>query len=165
LKAEKRLQVADELREDLNKWRQGALHFLDAESFLHHDLLTPSIRRQSIALRSIYLQTVIILHRPFLLESFKGNDSEKEDAELRDQRAKTEGLAQECVNAAFGITEIIDKLYEQEPLFSGFWVSRAPFFLSNLLIRSVRPLCGLLRRRCFLYRCYSQTRFAIDELV
>jgi hypothetical protein len=77
--------------------------------------------RQNTALRLSYSQARILLHRPFLLDTFK----KELEVELRDGGVKEglEGNVRECVDAALEVVKTIDAMARKiGAAFSASWV-------------------------------------------
>ncbi|KAE8444728.1 hypothetical protein EG329_014288 [Mollisiaceae sp. DMI_Dod_QoI] len=110
---ETRFASAAKLTAALRQWRTEIAHFID----LDPSLLSPLYMRQSMALRLSYAHALIILHRPFLLDSFDGHL----DIALPVLRAKLEENMNGCLEAALDVIETIDTMYKTEKSFNASW--------------------------------------------
>lgn len=112
---ETRFAAAGKLNASLRKWRNETAHFLD----LDPSLLSPLYSRQNMALRLSYSQALIILHRPFLLDSFDRHL----DIAVPVLRVKLQENVHACLDAALDVVKIIDAMYKMEQTFSASWFS------------------------------------------
>ena len=118
------LATAGKLRRELDEWRREISHFLDIE--ISH--LSPLFRRQSMALKMSYDHALILLYRPFLLDTCEDYPKITAILSAKDRRQASEDNVNECLNAAIHMTEIINVLYERDQMFSASWVSNLEHF-------------------------------------
>ncbi|KUJ06828.1 uncharacterized protein LY89DRAFT_678409 [Mollisia scopiformis] len=110
---EVRFAAASQLNLALRTWRGEIAHFLD----LDPSLLSPLYMRQNMALRLSYSHALILLHRPFLLDTF---DSHL-DISLPVLLEKLEENVNNCMNAALDVVKTIDSLHKVESSFNASW--------------------------------------------
>lgn len=120
---ETRFVSASKLNATLRDWRSEIAHFLDLEP----SVLSPLYMRQSMALRLSYSHMIIILHRPFLLDTF---DSSL-DLSVPTLQTKLEENVNSCISAALEVVKTIDTMYRMSSAFSASWVSHNTGYLTN----------------------------------
>jgi hypothetical protein len=108
-----RLAHSDKHKTSLEDW------LLEIGPFFEPSTPAPSLmfRRQRVGLELACAHTLIINHRPFLLE----NAPEGTSPELC---AKTEDNVKECLKAAMIIAKIVDVLHQKDKYFNSSWVSK-----------------------------------------
>ena len=109
---EKRLEIAQKHQDKL------AAAGAQFSSFTNSDTSNARVlfSRQQLGIKLAYAHILIVLFRPFLLDT-------PESGVSFELRGKYEDKIVECLKAALGITGYIDKLCEGDPFFEAAWVS------------------------------------------
>ena len=101
---------------ELQNWRRELSRFLDSDSF-DVSLLIPIFGRQKNVLNLAYHHALILIYRPYLLDSF---------ASLHNNEQRLDGAGQEmvseCLKAALSIITIVNELAADNQLYRSFWV-------------------------------------------
>lgn len=108
-----RFVSASRLNTALRTWRADNAHFLD----LDPSLLSPLYMRQNMALRLSYSHALILVHRPFLLDTFGHLE-----ISVPVLRANLEENVKRCTDAAMDVVRTIDSLYKMASSFDASWV-------------------------------------------
>ena len=111
-----RLALTDKHQHSLEQWRQ-AVATLSGLDFPHEQpssSIGPIVRNQNAALSLTYYHVAILLYRPFLLDTF---------SDIHFERARMKDHVQHCLDACMSIVEIVERLYENDPVFRARWVS------------------------------------------
>jgi hypothetical protein len=111
-----RLTSAEKYRNELEQWRQEVASLLDfdfpsARPTPQHSLF---VRKQSLALKLTFYHVMILIHRPFLLDTF---------SEIPSERLKMKEHTQVCLDASMAICKIVGRLQERDRCFQALWVS------------------------------------------
>ena len=100
----------------LEQWRQEVIKYFgfDFPYKRQPGLLDLVVRKQIVALTFTYYHVIILLYRPFLLDTFSDVPSEREIMINH---------VQGCLEASVSIIELLDRLYEKDKSFHTLWVS------------------------------------------
>jgi hypothetical protein len=110
--------------EQLRSWRAGVSDFLDPPA--RAAPLIPIFQRQKNVLNLAYWHTMILMHRPFLLQKFTQlrNSTEPSQNDGWGSELQIEQSIHECVQAATNIVQMVDEMVQTRQLFRAFWVSQ-----------------------------------------
>ncbi|KAI1498282.1 hypothetical protein F5X99DRAFT_394186 [Biscogniauxia marginata] len=113
-----RIELAAKFTNELKQWREDMSTLLDRGAL--QSLLPPLFRRQRNVLNLAYWHTLLIVHRPFLLNNF-ANLSNYSTARKNKAHKGVEQNVKQCLDAAMQITKLIQELEEGNQLHKAFW--------------------------------------------
>lgn len=119
---ERQLRLAAAYSDELADWRRGMAYLLDAR--FDAALLQPVFLRQSRVLNLAFWHVCILLHRPFLLNSFASLTNYSVNRSIRSAHAgDVQRHIQLCLDAAAHIMQLVDEINMSGQLYQTFWVS------------------------------------------
>jgi hypothetical protein len=109
-----RLTSAQKYRYELEQWRQEVASLLGFDFPSGRTTPTHSlfVRKQSLALKLTYYHVMILIHRPFLLNTLSDVPSE---------RLKMKEHIQLCLDASMAICAIVSRLHGRDQCFQALW--------------------------------------------
>jgi hypothetical protein len=111
-----RLSLTDNHERVLEEWRQEVANTFGFD-FPYRSLSStanPLVCKETLALTLTYYHVIILLYRPFLLDTFS------EDPVERDRMKEH---VQACIESCMNIVESISHLYDKDRSFHALWVS------------------------------------------
>jgi len=147
LPASKRLEMTQQLQQDIDNWHNALPPFL---STIKASSLIRSLQRQSVAIRMAHCHAVMHLHRPYLLRS-AGPDAESS--------------IKHCVTAAFTVLRTADNIATSGRMFHAFWWTHYVTFCALSItyvwqIQRPRFDCGIDTEQLFKLAERCQTHLA-----
>jgi hypothetical protein len=115
LPLEARLIAAGDLSEELRDWKLNSAQLLDADP----SSLPQLYRRQNVALRLSYSYSLILLHRPFLLDKYR----DQAHGSNPKTQTKLEEHVKKCLDAALEVVSTINVISKADGSFKASWVS------------------------------------------
>lgn len=115
----KRVVLASKHNDALKDWRKEIAFFLDI-SGLSASFMKPIYQRQINVLNFAYWHAMILVNRPFLLSNFARLQQAPSSPDAA-RKARTSPGVQECLQAAMSIVETVNRLFQAEQLFQGYW--------------------------------------------
>lgn len=144
-----RFALTEKYSKELKSWRSSMAHFLDTDRPQAAPLV-PIFQRQRNALNLGYWHTVILTHRPLLLNNFaklSHGHRRRRDAGVGDasSKAKSEQSTQICLAAAMSIVDTVNDLIDAGQLFRAYWVSLVFWQYQASSLLTLDPVHTLLR--------------------
>lgn len=127
-----RIELANKYNKDLKDWRSNLSRFLDAEA-IDSSLLIPLYQRQRNVLNLAYFHAVLLVHRPFLLSNF----AHLAHIDARPGYVSNIDTSQnilECLEAAMGIVQIVDDLFQGSQIWKVFWFTQYYAFCAVVVL-------------------------------
>ncbi|KAI1394172.1 uncharacterized protein F4822DRAFT_424639 [Hypoxylon trugodes] len=118
--SKQRIELATKFTGDLKQWRLDMSLLLDRQE-ASQSLLLPLFRRQRNVLNLAYWHTLLLVHRPFLLNNFASLSNYSTVRAKLPHHEAFENNVQQCLDAAMKITKIIEELEERNQLHRAFW--------------------------------------------
>ncbi|ETS75567.1 hypothetical protein PFICI_12511 [Pestalotiopsis fici W106-1] len=119
ISASKRLTLATKHTAALKDWRKEIAYFLDVNG-LSASFMKPIYQRQINVLNFAYWHAMILTNRPFLLSNFARLQQAPLSSDAA-KKARTSPGVQECLHAAMSIVETVNRLFQADQLFRGYW--------------------------------------------
>ncbi|KAF2997011.1 hypothetical protein E8E14_004293 [Neopestalotiopsis sp. 37M] len=119
ISASKRLTLATRHTAALKDWRKEIAYFLDVNG-LSASFMKPIYQRQINVLNFAYWHAMILTNRPFLLSNFARLQQAPLSSDAA-KKARTSPGVQECLQAAMSIVETVNRLFQADQLFRGYW--------------------------------------------
>ncbi|OAL51700.1 hypothetical protein IQ07DRAFT_506722 [Pyrenochaeta sp. DS3sAY3a] len=115
-----RCRFAAEHSQQLLSWRASLPRFLNADNIMQAPLI-PLFQRQRNVLNLAFWHTVVLTHRPLILNNFarlNGRSRARQNSPYASQIAQS---VEECLKAAMCITETLDEMVQSRQMFRSFW--------------------------------------------
>lgn len=116
--------LVDRYSQILDTWGSEIANFLDAtggDATIHGAIF----QRQRTILNLTFWHTMILTHRPILLDSASRSDEKSTQSHSRIHVDRIRTSIRECLHAATNITNTINTLTQTGQLFQAFWVQEA----------------------------------------
>jgi hypothetical protein len=127
-----RIELAAKYSKDLHEWRAPLSRFLDPEG-VDSSLLIPLYQRQRNVLNLAYYHAVLLVHRPFLLSNFASlAHTDTRAGNLAN--TTTDKYIRELVEAAMGIAQIVDEMFQSSQIFRAFWFTQYYAFCAVVVL-------------------------------
>lgn len=131
--SKERMELAAKFTSELNRWRSDMSLLLEHQG-ASQSLLLPLFRRQRNVLNLAYWHTLLLVHRPFLLNNFASLSNYSTIRTKLPNNEAFEDNVKQCLDAAMKITRIIEELEERNQLHRAFWVSKLQPFSAQYYI-------------------------------
>jgi hypothetical protein len=135
---ERRFILAARYTQELNDWRHKLAYLLNSEG-IESSLLLPIFLRQRNVLNLACWHAQLLLHRPFILQSFASLTNYSKTSRLS-RHPDFASNVQLCLDAALNIVKVVDYLHSTGQFYSSFWVSGTVFFLYFFFVFLLYPV-------------------------
>ncbi|KAF5007415.1 hypothetical protein FDECE_6263 [Fusarium decemcellulare] len=134
ISAGRRAVLTERISKDLSDWRVEFARFLDVD-FFNTSLLVPIFQRQQNVLNLTYWHSIILTHRPFVLNNLarlsrhrrNAGDEEPDDAQMVES-------IQQCLMAAMKTVNTIDHITQTRQMFRAFWITAYFAFTATIVL-------------------------------
>ncbi|KAL7628833.1 hypothetical protein AAE478_000348 [Parahypoxylon ruwenzoriense] len=123
--SKERIELAEKFTGELKQWRMDMSLLLDYQG-ASQSLLLPLFRRQRNVLNLAYWHTLLLIHRPFLLDNFASLSNYSTIRAKLPNHEDFENNVKQCLDAAIRITKITEELEERNQLHRAFWRNGQP---------------------------------------
>ncbi|KAF7563420.1 hypothetical protein G7046_g734 [Stylonectria norvegica] len=131
---ESQLKLAASYSTDLDEWRVGIKYLLDTTNY-DSALFLPIFLRQRNVLNLAFWHAQILLHRPFLLNSFANLTNFSLHRNARSANAADIARnVQLCLDAAMQIVQLVDDISAGGQLYNAFWFTHYFAFCAVVII-------------------------------
>ncbi|KAI1376199.1 hypothetical protein F4677DRAFT_419165 [Hypoxylon crocopeplum] len=118
--SKERIELATRFTNELKQWRLDMALLLDHQG-ASQSLLLPLFRRQRNVLNLAYWHTLLLVHRPFLLNNFASLSNYSTARAKLPYHEAFENNVKQCLDAAMKISDIIQELEQRNQLHRAFW--------------------------------------------
>ncbi|KAH7118771.1 fungal-specific transcription factor domain-containing protein, partial [Dendryphion nanum] len=125
----RRIELTAKYSQILQEWRTSPVlsNFLDSPP--------PAViyQRQRNVLNLSYFHTILLIHRPFLLSNF-ASLARISNSQPQYPNLDTARHIRECLDAAMGIVETVDALFQTAQMFRSFWFTQYYAFCAVVVL-------------------------------